>query len=101
MQSEGILRIITEHLVNTLTTNKNKPGKSGKSPDIRNATTHRHWSYPKGFSPTGRGTGIDTFVVVDVDSLLCGQPMSGTLLFDETDHQATHSKKKEKTLQRE
>ena len=30
--------------------------------------------------------------------MLCGQPMSGTLPFDENDYQATHSRRKKKSL---
>ena len=52
-------------------------GKSGKSPDIRRASDINTRAGPKGSSPTGRNTGIDTFVVVDLQSLLCGQPVSG------------------------
>ena len=37
-------------------------------------------------------------MVIDVHSLLCGQPMSRTLSFDENDYQATHSKRKKKTF---
>ena len=51
--------------------------------DIGIASKHQHWTYPKGSSPTGCGTGIDTFVVVDVHSLLFEQPMSRNRLTDE------------------
>ena len=37
-------------------------------------------------------------MVIDVHSLLCGQPMSGTLSFDEKDYQATNSKRKKKSF---
>ena len=57
---------------------------SGKSLDIRiDRIQHQHRAYPKGSSPTGCGNGIDTFVVVDVQSLLRGQPMSRNRLADE------------------
>ena len=62
--------------------------------DIRIASKHQHRTYPKGSSPTGRGNGIDTFVVVDVQSLLLGQPVSGNRLTDEPISNSTFKKER-------
>ena len=76
-----------------------KSSKSGKLPDIRKCLRHQHLGQPEGSLPTVSGNGIDTFVVVDVQFLFCGHPVSRDGPTDEPKTEQT-SKRKENTNER-
>ena len=78
----------TQHLTNA----KPNSSKSGKLSDIKSAFDIITRANPEGSSHTGSGNGIDSFAVVDVQSLLCGNLCLGIDLL--TNRQTQHIQKR-------